>query len=503
MSKVTDFNIADRSALKEKNTEISSVNLVKVESTKEDGESKIGLLQAVSLNTLMMFGTGPFITIPFCIASSDPVGPHALIGYAIGALACCCDSFIWGELGALFPYSGGSYIYAQKCLGEKWGGYVSFLFLWQMLITGPMEIASGFIAIAEYLAYVTETYTYLHHSFIAFGCCIICTMLLYRNISDVGSVAVILWVGMCCAIVFTFIAGFSHANIENFESPKIHNTGAFIWSLGNCAKFGVYDFTGYHEVNFIGKDVKNPQRVIPLSCISTCIIVCFIYFLTYLAVMSYLPWDPEEDGFVKLVQDDDNNAGYIMALFCEKLVNRNFGIFFTLVVIYCIFGSCYSLMLGFAQVPYAAAKAGFFFELFGHEHRKGFADFSLLYMGFCTCAFCFVDLEILIEGMLTTMILTMYMSNTLSLVYHRWTQPDCERPYKMPLYPLPVIFQMLMFSFIFLTTDNWIFTGGTPLLELGLLFLLAGTIVFLIMQKHLKKWPFKQPSQRIPPAIFL
>jgi len=501
MSKVTDFNIADPSALKEKNTEISSMNLLDVESTKEDGESKIGLLQAVSLNTLMMFGTGPFITIPFCIASSDPVGPHALIGYAIGALACCCDSFIWGELGALFPYSGGSYIYAQKCLGEKWGGYVSFLFLWQMLITGPMEIASGFIAIAEYLAYVTETYTYLHHSFIAFGCCIICTMLLYRNISDVGSVAVILWVGMCCAIVFTFIAGFSHANIENFESPKIHNTGAFIWSLGNCAKFGVYDFTGYHEVNFIGKDVKNPQRVIPLSCISTCIIVCFIYFLTYLAVMSYLPWDPEEDGFVKLVQDDDNNAGYIMALFCEKLVNRNFGIFFTLVVIYCIFGSCYSLMLGFAQVPYAAAKAGFFFELFGHEHRKGFADFSLLYMGFCTCAFCFVDLEILIEGMLTTMILTMYMSNTLSLVYHRWTQPDCERPYKMPLYPLPVIFQMLMFSFIFLTTDNWIFTGGTPLLELGLLFLLAGTIVFLIMQKHLKKWPFKEPQKKSPAVI--
>lgn len=462
------------------------------EPNKEGEKKKIGLLQAVSLNTLMMFGTGPFITIPFCIASSDPVGPHALIGYAIGALACCCDSFIWAELGALFPYSGGSYIYAQKCLGEKWGGYVSFLFLWQLLITGPMEIASGFIAIAEYLAYVTETYTFVHHSFIAFGSCVICTILLYRNITDVGTVAVILWVGMCCAIVFTLIAGFSHSNIDNFNVPTVTNTGTFIWSLGTCARFGVYDFTGYHDVNFIGNDVKDPTRIIPLAGISTCIIVCIIYFLTYLAVMSYLPWDPEEDGFVKLVQDDDNNAGYIMALFCEKLVNRDFGIFFTFVVIYCIFGSCYSLMLGFAQVPYAAAKAGSFFEVFGHEHRKGFADFSLLFMGFSACIFCFVDLEILIEGMLTTMILTMYMSNTLSLVYHRWTQPECERPYKMPLYPLPVIIQTLMFSFIFLTSDNWIFARGNPLLELGLLFLLAGTIVFLIQQKQLRKWPFKK-----------
>jgi len=470
-----------------------------IEPKKEGEKKKIGLLEAVSINTLMMFGTGPFITIPFCIASSDPVGPYALIGYAIGALACCCDSFIWGELGALYPSSGGSYIYAQNCLGEKWGGYVSFLFLWQLLLTGPMEIASGFIAIAEYLAYVTETYTYAHQSFIAFGCCIICIGLLYRNISDVGTVAIILWVGMVCAIVFTLIAGFANFKSDNFSVPEVTNTGAFIWSLGSCAKFGVYDFTGYHDVNFIGNDVKNPTRIIPLAGISTCIIVCIIYFLTYLAVMAYLPWDPEVGGFVKLVQDEDNNAGYIMALFCEKLVNRNFGIFFTFVVIYCIFGSCYSLMLGFAQVPYAASKSGSFFDWFGHEHRKGFADYSLLYMGFFSCVFCFVDLEVLIEGMLTTMILTMYMSNSLSLVYHRWTQPDCERPYRMPLYPLPVIVQMLMFSFIFLTSDNWIFNGDTPLLELGLLFLLTGTIVYLIQQKQSNKWPFEKPEKNHRP----
>jgi APA family basic amino acid/polyamine antiporter len=485
------FNIEDTVDLSAPTKAGESSSLKPDEPSKEDDkERKIGLLQAVSLNTLMMFGTGPFITIPFCIASSDPAGPQALIGYAIGAMACCCDSFIWAELGALFPYSGGSYIYAQKCLGEKWGKYVSFLFLWQLLITGPMEIASGFIAVAEYLAYVTQIYTYAHHTLIAFGCCIICTVLLYRDISDVGTVAVILWVGMCCAIAFTLIAGFSHFNEENFEIPPITNTGTLIWSLGNCAKFGVYDFTGYHDVNFIGKDVKNPQRIIPLAGISTCIIVCIIYFLTYLAVMSYLPWDPKEDGFVKLVNDDSNNAAYIMAIFCQELVNRNFGIFFTFVVIYCIFGSCYSLMLGFAQVPYAAAKSGSFFDVFGHEHRKGFADYSLLYMGFCTCVFCFVDLETLIEGMLTTMILTMYMSNSLSLVYHRWTQPDCERPYKMPLYPLPVIVQVLMFSFIFLTSDNWIFSRGTPLLELGILFLSIGTVVFLIQSKKEEKWPF-------------
>jgi len=160
-------------------------------------------------------------------------------------------------------------------------------------------------------------------------------------------------------------------------------------------------------------------------------------------------------------------------------------------VIYCIYGSCFSLMLGFAQIPYAASKAGMFLELFAHEHpTKKFADYSLLFMGFFTCIFCFVDLAIVIEGMMTTTIITMFLSNSLSLVYHRWTQPDCHRPYKMPLYPLPVIVQVVMFSFIFLTSDNWIFTGGNPLLELGLLFLLVGSFVFLIQSKKLGEWPF-------------
>jgi len=470
----------------------------------KEGHRKIGLLQAVSLNTLMMFGTGPFITIPFCIASSDPPGPQALIGYAIAAIACVCDSFIWAELGALFPMSGGSYVYAQRCLGNKWGRYVSFLFLWQLLVTGPMEVASGFIAIAQYMAYVTQNFTYGHHALLAFAFCTTCTILLYRDMTDVGTTAVVLWLGMCAAIAFTLIAGFTHWNSEYFAVPEIKNTGVLIWSLGNAARFGIYDFTGYYDVNFIGKEVKDPERTIPLAGVATCIIVCIVYFLTYLSVMAFLPWDPADGGYVGLVQGEGNAAAYIMSTFCEKMIGRNFAIFFTFVVIYCIYGSCFSLMLGFAQIPYAAAKAGMFMEMFAHEHvTKGFADYSLLFMGFFSCIFCFLDLGVVIEGMMTTNIVAMFLANSLSLVYHRWQNPDFDRPYEMPLYPLPVIIQVSMFSFIFLTSDNWIISGGNPLLELGMGFLLLGSILFLLRSKKYNEWPFDNEHIKFDNPIML
>merc|ERR550525_712842 len=209
--------------------------------------------------------------------------------------------------------------------------------------------------------------------------------------------------------------------------------------------------------------------------------------------MAYLPWDPAVGGFVGLVQEEGNAAAYIMSIFCEKMFGRGFAIFFTFVVIYCIYGSCFSLMLGFAQIPYAAAKNGMFYKTFAHENENGgFADNSLLFMGILACAFCFVDLGIVIEGMMTTTLVTMFLANSLALVVHRWNHPDLVRPYVMPLYPLPVVIQVVMFTFVFLTSDNYIFMGITPLLEFGMLFLLMGVGAFLMFSKQRKEWPFAE-----------
>ena len=78
---------------------------------------------ACAFNTLMMFGTGPFISIPFCLAATIPPGPQAMVGYFVAAAGCLADSFIWGELGSRFPFSGGSYIYlrcAERCSSTQY-----------------------------------------------------------------------------------------------------------------------------------------------------------------------------------------------------------------------------------------------------------------------------------------------------------------------------------------------------------------------------------------------
>eukprot|EP00494_Astrolonche_serrata_P030096 UN30363 len=401
-----------------------------------------------------MFGTGPFITIPFVVAATEPPGPQALIGYAVAAFACMNDSLVWSELGSIWPDSGGSYVYLRELFGRHgFGRLAAFLFVWQIMVSGPMECASGFIATAQYFAYIDRIYTYEHHAGIAFVMCVLTVFALYREIDDVGTITLVLWAFTIGAIIFAISAGYSNFQHKYIETPNdaFDNGGAFFISLGIAARFAVYDFTGYYDVNFVGKEVQNPSRTIPIACILTCVVVAMVFFLVDIAVIGSLEWDPNKGGYVELVTSGSDSANYIMALFCETHISREFAIAFTVIVCITIFGSCFSFMIGLAQIPYTAAKDGYFYAFLAHEHEhyKGLSDYSLLFVGLLSTIFCFLDLEVVIEGMLTMQLLIQFMGQGFGLLYYRYIVDEVEQeigPFMVPWFPLPNFIQLVIFG---------------------------------------------------------
>ena len=116
-------------------------------------ERGLGLWQATALNIANMVGIGPFITIPAFIAAMH--GPQAMIGWVIAALLVLCDGLVWSELGAALPGSGGTYRFLKEIFGgNRFGRILPFLFIWQFILSGPLEIASGYIGFVKYLGYV-------------------------------------------------------------------------------------------------------------------------------------------------------------------------------------------------------------------------------------------------------------------------------------------------------------------------------------------------------------
>eukprot|EP01083_Nonionella_stella_P143160 444269_1 len=185
----------------------------------------------------------------------------------------------------------------------------------------------------------------------------------------------------------------------------------------------------------MGEDVKTPERTIPFANVVTCTVVAVVFFITIFAIAGALPWSGN-DGYVASVLRGNKSANYIMSTFSESFVGKGFAVFFSLVVIVTIFGSCFALLLGYTRIAPAAAEDGYFFESF---KRK----------------------------------------NSIALMYLRKTQPDRKRPFKVPLYPWPCIVQLIIFGFIFITTPSY-FSGDIPLLELGIAFLIAGVCAYVV-----------------------
>ncbi len=73
-----------------------------------------------------------------------------MIGWVLGAAVALADGLVWSELAAAFPGSGGTYHFYDAVYGSSRAGrLLKFLFVWQFLFSGPLEMATGAIGLAQ------------------------------------------------------------------------------------------------------------------------------------------------------------------------------------------------------------------------------------------------------------------------------------------------------------------------------------------------------------------
>src|SRR5438067_6204430 len=172
---------------------------------------RFGLLQATALNITNMIGIGPFVTIPILMSTMGGGGPQAILGWLVALLIALPDGLIWSELGAAMPGSGGSYLYLREAFGrETFGRLMAFLFIWQFILSGPLEIASGCIGFAQYLAFLLTRITERQSQLVAAGVTVVTVVLLYRQITAIGKITVILCAGTLLTVGAVIVTGAMH-----------------------------------------------------------------------------------------------------------------------------------------------------------------------------------------------------------------------------------------------------------------------------------------------------
>jgi amino acid transporter len=499
--------------------DIDPVETAKLSAHSSDGlQRHFGLLQAIALNVTMVVGAGVFLNVPLLLGKLP--GPYALLGWLAAGLLMLVDGLIWSELATMFPGSGGSYRYLLEGYGkETWGRLFAFLFIWQFLLSGPLELASGLIAVAQFATVLSPAFQEFNSQqsftvplwkeqsvdlivdparFICVGLGLFLIFLLYRRVSSLGKMTVVLWIGVLLAIAWILVEGAIHFDgSKAFAEPeKVADCPAdFLKRLGESMILAMYAYLGYYNICYVGDEVRNPGWTLPRAILGSAAIVAVLFIGMHLALLGTIDWHTVADAqqSKELAADGQGEppqgetAEYcdnLAAAFMRKIHGQWAANLVTALLVWTCLGSVFAGLLGYSRIPYGAARYGHFFSVFRQVHpMHHIPHISLLFVGALTLCWTFFSLDNVITALITTRILEQFVAQIVVVILLRRQRPDLPRPYRMWFYPLPCGIALA----------GWIFmyASAKPIfIALGLFTLLAGIVAFLMWSRRVRQWPF-------------
>jgi len=243
---------------------------------------------------------------------------------------------------------------------EKMGRLMGFLFVWQFVLSGPLEIASGYIGFSQYLGYIwkgiTPRQTMLAVTLIGLANLV----LLYRRITSIATITVTLWIGTIVTAVVVIATGAVHFDPTvafDFPPGAFNFSLGFLLGLGGASRIGVYDYLGYYDVWLYRRRSRQSRpRDSYASILISTVAVALIYLAINLSIIGVVPWR----DFVPATSHPQ--ANFIVSTFMERIYGPGVATIFTAMSSGPRSGSVFALLLGYSRVPYAVGAGRLFLQ---------------------------------------------------------------------------------------------------------------------------------------------
>ncbi|HET8588985.1 MAG TPA: APC family permease [Nakamurella sp.] len=212
---------------------------------------RLGVGDAVIIGLGSMIGAGVFAAFgPAALAA----GSGLLIGLAIAAVVAYCNATASAQLAAVYPTSGGTYIYGRERLGPWWG----FTAGWGFVIGKTASCAAMATTIG---AYAVPGPTWAQR-LVGIAAVLLLTAVNYRGITRTARLAAILVTGALAslAVVVGAIAASGSAGPGHLaDFPGSGGPYGILQSAGLL----FFAFAGYARIATLGEEVRDPERTIP------------------------------------------------------------------------------------------------------------------------------------------------------------------------------------------------------------------------------------------------
>jgi APA family basic amino acid/polyamine antiporter len=238
-------------------------------------QRRLGVGDAVVIGLGSMVGAGIFAPLG---AAAQAAGAALLVALGVAAVVAYCNATSSARLAALYPASGGTYVYGRQRLGEFWG----YLAGWGFVV--------GKTGSCGAMALTVGLYVWPQHAHaVAVAAAVALTVVNYLGVQKSA------WLTrLIVAVVLAVLV----ATVVSLLASSGEHTGN-LWLTGRFTAHGVlqaagilfFAFAGYARIATLGEEVRDPARTIPRAIPTALAITLLVYAAVAVSVLSVLGAD--------------------------------------------------------------------------------------------------------------------------------------------------------------------------------------------------------------------
>ena len=423
---------------------------------------------AVAITVGIVVGAGIFRT-PSLVAANASSENIALLIWLAGGLVTLVGALCYAELATTYPHPGGDYHYLTRAYGRP----LAFLYAWSRIAV----VQTGSVALLSFVVgdYASQLFSLGAYSSSVYAALVVVALtgLNVAGVRQGSGVQNWLTAVEVLSLVLVIIAGLAFAASDApAAAPTAQGTPEA--SLGLALVFVLLTYGGWNEAVYVSAEVNNPRRNIARALLVSIGIITGLYLLVNWAFLRGL-------GLEGLASSDAAAADLM-----RRVAGEGGARFVSLLVAVSALTSANATVITGARTNYALGRDFRMFDFLGRWHERAHTPTNaLIVQGAIALALVFAG-SFAREGFTTMVEYTapvfwlFFFLAGLSLIILRSKEPEAERPFSVPLYPLtPILFCM---ACLYMLQSSLTYTGAGALA--GVLVLLAGIPVLLFARQR-------------------
>ncbi|WP_256838990.1 APC family permease [Ornithinimicrobium faecis] len=419
------------------------------------GDSDEHLERRLGTFALMMFGVGATVGtgIFFVMQEATPdAGPAVVVAFIVAGVAAGLSAICYAELASAIPVSGSTYSYAYHSMGELvamiiaacvlleygvaasavavgWSGYfnelTSSLFGWHLpdaLSFSPIPFEDNVTGFINLPAVVLV---------------FLCMLLLIRGVTEsarANTIMVLIKLGVLLMFVIIAFTAFQADRFDNFWAAGPAGVSAAAATI-------FFSFIGLDAVSTAGEEVRNPQKALPRAIMGALVVVITVYVLVALASVGSQPLE-------EFSSPEQQSAG-LSVILGNITGNSTAGTILAAGAVISIFSVTLVTLYGQTRILFAMGRDRMLPHQFSTVNPKTLTpNFNTVVVALVVSLIAgFVPADYLWD---TVSIGTLgaFITVAIGVLVLRRTNPDLERPFKVPGYPVTPILTVIMCVYV-------------------------------------------------------